>query len=284
MHRLASALAACLGGLLLVPLPVAAQTITAPYCLPGQDSQFLSELAALKAQLGDQMGDPAECAHTNPENGDTLQRTTTGLAFYRKSTNTPTFTDGWEHWAQTAMGWVSWAGTNVDLPGFQPLPEPGGSLSLVSDMFEPGGMSSRYACDNVVEPSPPLSWSGVPGTTQAFALVLEATDAPDEVVAHWILYNLPAHLRQLPENVARVEQPETGGLQGRNDFGRIGYNGPCPPPGMAHQYRLTLYSLDAPLDLGPGASWSALSRAMIGHVVEQAELVGTYQRSVWPWG
>ena len=104
------------------------------------------------------------------------------------------------------------------------------------------------------------------------------------MITHWLLYNLPADLRQLPENVARVERPETGGLQGRNDFGRIGYNGPCPPPGRAHQYRLTLYSLDAPVELGPGASASDLSRAMMGHVLAQAQLVGTYQRSVWPWG
>jgi Raf kinase inhibitor-like YbhB/YbcL family protein len=135
-----------------------------------------------------------------------------------------------------------------------------------------------------VEPSPPLSWSNVPPSTQAFALVLDAPDAPGGVVTHWVLYDLPADVRQLPENVPRVEQPDTGGLQGRNDFGRIGYNGPCPPPGRAHQYRLTLYALDAPVDLGPGASADALIAAMAGHVVGQAELVGAYQRSVWPWG
>jgi Raf kinase inhibitor-like YbhB/YbcL family protein len=258
--------------------------MSVPFCQPGQPSQFLSGFAALKAQLGDLMGDPVECEHTNPENGDTLQHTTTGLAFYRKSTSTPTFTDGWEHWAETTTGWISWAGTSVDPPGLPPAPDSTGPLTLASDMFQPGGMSSRYACENVVEPSPPLSWSGVPGNTHAFALILDAPDAPGEAVTHWIIYNLPADLHQLPENVARVERPETGGLQGRNDFGRIGYNGPCPPPGRAHQYRLTLYSLDAPVELGPGASMADLSRAMMGHVVAQAQLVGTYQRSVWPWG
>ena len=284
MHRVASGLVAGLGVLLLLPLPVAAQTTSGPYCQPGQPLQFLPGLAALSAKLGDQMGDPVDCAHTNPENGDTLQHTTTGLAYFRKSTNTPTFTDGWEHWAQTPTGWVSWSGSNVDPPGIAPAPDSVGPLTLASDMFQAGGMSSRYACDNVVEPSPPLSWSGVPGSTRALALVLDAPDAQGEVVTHWLLYNLPADLRQLPENVARVERPETGGLQGRNDFGQIGYRGPCPPPGRAHQYRLTLYSLDAPVELGPGASGSDLGKAMMGHVIAQAQLVGTYQRSVWPWG
>jgi len=92
----------------------------AAYCAPGQDPEFVLGFAFMKAQLGDVMGDPLECEHANPENGDTLQQTSTGLAFYRKSTNTPTFTDGWTHWAWTATGLVTWTGARIDPPGIYP--------------------------------------------------------------------------------------------------------------------------------------------------------------------
>ena len=99
-----------------------------PYCAPGQEPEFQFGFAFLKSQLGDLMGEPLECEHANPENGDTLQQTTTGLSFYRKSTNTPTFTDGWNHWAWTGQGLVYWTGSSVDPPvsadGGTPTPVP----------------------------------------------------------------------------------------------------------------------------------------------------------------
>jgi hypothetical protein len=95
-------------------LPASAQ---AAFCPPGEQPIFRFGFAALKAQVGDAMGDPTECEHSNPENGDTLQATTTGLSFYRKSTNTPTFTDGFRHWGLTSAGLVAWTGESVDPPG-----------------------------------------------------------------------------------------------------------------------------------------------------------------------
>ena len=88
-----------------------------PFCEPGQEPAFQSGFAALKEQLGDTMGEPTECEHANPENGDTLQNTTTGLSFYRRSTNTPTFTNGFEHWGLTSEGMVFWTGDSIDPPG-----------------------------------------------------------------------------------------------------------------------------------------------------------------------
>ncbi len=108
--------AAIVVSLILVPSEsVAAQT--AQGCQPGQTPQFTFGFAELKAQIGDAMGDPVTCEFPDPNGtGDIQQRTTTGLGFWRKSTNTPTFTNGFEHWAQTPDGWVSWTGASIDPP------------------------------------------------------------------------------------------------------------------------------------------------------------------------
>ncbi len=104
-------------GIIQPPPPPPTPVSTGPaFCQPGQSPQFVFGFAALKAKLGAAMGDPIECEHANPENGDTLQQTTTGLAFYRKSTNTPTFTNGFQHWAITSQGLVYWTGDSIDPP------------------------------------------------------------------------------------------------------------------------------------------------------------------------
>ena len=100
----------------IAPAPAPAPP-SAPHCALGQAPEFLFGFAFLKSLLGDRMGRPLECEHANPENGDTLQQTTTGLSFYRKRTNTPTFTDGWNHWAWTVDGLVTWTGHSIDPPG-----------------------------------------------------------------------------------------------------------------------------------------------------------------------
>jgi hypothetical protein len=100
-------------------LPASAQ---AAFCPPGEQPTFRFGFAALKEQVGDAMGDPTECEHSNPENGDTLQATTTGLSFYRKSTNTPTFTDGFRHWGLTSAGLVAWTGDSIDPPDTAAVP------------------------------------------------------------------------------------------------------------------------------------------------------------------
>src|SRR6266704_806812 len=105
-------------------------------------------------------------------------------------------------------------------------------------------------------------------------------DAPAGTWVHWVLYDLPAATSQLPENVAKSDAPAglSGALQGRNDFRRSGYGGPCPPPGPAHRYFFKLYALDTPLKLPAGATKRDVEAAMQGHVLGTAQLMGTYAR------
>lgn len=128
--------------------------------------------------------------------------------------------------------------------------------------------------------SPDLSWSAPPKGTTEFALVCDDPDAPRGVWTHWVLYGLPAAQRGLPEAVPTTETlPKLGGAkQGRNSFGSIGYRGPAPPPGAVHHYRFRLYALNAPVTLRAGAQQAELERAMKGHVLARAELVGLYSR------
>lgn len=152
------------------------------------------------------------------------------------------------------------------------------TLSLTSTAFqEADKIPARYACDGQ-DISPPLAWDEPPPRTQAFALIVDDPDAPGGVFTHWILLNIPASARQLAENVPAQERLENGALQGKNDFGSIGYRGPCPPRGSGHHYRFTIYALDNPLDLEPGASGKQVAEAMEGHVLAQGQLTGTYQR------
>ncbi|MBI4496425.1 MAG: YbhB/YbcL family Raf kinase inhibitor-like protein [Chloroflexi bacterium] len=152
------------------------------------------------------------------------------------------------------------------------------SFDLMSSAFQMGqSIPARFTCDghNV---SPPLAWNGNPEATRALALIMDDPDAPGGVFTHWVLFNLPADLRGLAEAVPPTEQAPDGSMQGRNDFGKIGYGGPCPPEGSPHRYRFTLYALGRPLLLAPGASKSDLLEAMQGHILAQAELVGAYRR------
>jgi Raf kinase inhibitor-like YbhB/YbcL family protein len=152
------------------------------------------------------------------------------------------------------------------------------TLTLTTTAFPANGpIPARYTCDGE-DRSPPLAWSGAPAGATAFALIMDDPDAPRGVFTHWVLYNLPADARELPEGVPAAERLPSGALQGVNDFGRVGYGGPCPPPGPAHRYRFTLYALDTALSLGPRATKQAVLEAMRGHVLEQAQVVGTYQR------
>ena len=120
MRRILPALALAI----LAAASLIAPAGAAPHCPPGEEPRFVHGFANLKSLLGDKMGDPVECEHINLENGDTLQNTTTGLAFYRESTNTPTFTNGWDHWAWTPDGLVYWTGSAVDPPGSAAPSEP----------------------------------------------------------------------------------------------------------------------------------------------------------------
>ena len=151
-------------------------------------------------------------------------------------------------------------------------------FKLTSPAFQDGGeIPKKYTCDGK-DISPPLRWSHVPQGTQSFALIAEDPDAPAKTWIHWVVYNLPPVLDSLPEGIPRLEQLANNELQGMTDFGRVGYGGPCPPQGT-HRYFFKLVALDKMLNLGVGASKGQLVKAMQGHVLAEAELVGRYQRS-----
>lgn len=136
---------------------------------------------------------------------------------------------------------------------------------------------TRFTCDGD-DVSPSLTWDNSPEHTATFALIVDDPDAPSGTFTHWVLYDLPADVHQLPEHMPTTEQPGTGGVQGKNSFGKIGFGGPCPPAGDPHHYHFKLYALDTSLGLKPGASKDDVLDALQHHVIGQAELVGLYQR------
>jgi len=153
-------------------------------------------------------------------------------------------------------------------------------LSLTSTAFKEGrSIPIEYTCDGA-DASPPLAWDGVPSGAKALALIADDPDAPRGTWVHWVLYDIPAILTGLPANVAKTDRvKELGGaMQGSTDFKRVGYGGPCPPPGPAHRYFFKLYALAAPLALKPGATKQDVERAMNGHLLATAQLMGTYAR------
>jgi Raf kinase inhibitor-like YbhB/YbcL family protein len=169
------------------------------------------------------------------------------------------------------------AASGMPQPKGDPLMPPA-TMKLSSTAFEPGSAVPRqFTCDGA-DVSPALAWSNAPAGAQSFALIADDPDAPMGTWVHWVLYDLPAAAHDLSEGVARNEQLPSGARQGRNDFGRIGYGGPCPPRGSAHRYFFKLYALDAKLNLKPGASKSDVERAMQGHILARAELLGRYSR------
>lgn len=150
-------------------------------------------------------------------------------------------------------------------------------IKITSSAFEHEGMiPSRYTCDgeNI---SPPLKWEGIPENAKSIALICDDPDAPMGTWVHWVLYDLPADVNELPEGVPDDEILENGAKQGRNSWGRIGYGGPCPPSGT-HRYFFKIYALDKMLNLEPGITKEKLLKAMEGHVVAQGELMGKYRR------
>jgi Raf kinase inhibitor-like YbhB/YbcL family protein len=149
---------------------------------------------------------------------------------------------------------------------------------LSSAAFQHGArMPQEFTCDGP-DNSPSLSWTEPPAKTLSFALIVDDPDAPSGLWVHWVLYDLPANTLALPQAVAKDRQLPNGARQGRNDFGKIGYNGPCPPRGGPHRYFFKLYALDAKTNLKSGATKSELERAIKGHVLAKAELVGRFQR------
>lgn len=138
-------------------------------------------------------------------------------------------------------------------------------------------IAKKFTCSGA-DLSPALSWSGVPAGTHSLALISDDPDAPASAWTHWIVWNIPPQTAALPEGVAKTEALDNGARQGTNDFGRIGYGGPCSPPGKPHRYFFKLYALDAMLDLKQDATRKELDTAMKGHVLSQAEVMGKYKR------
>lgn len=160
----------------------------------------------------------------------------------------------------------------------RPLKEGEMALTVSSSAFQEGDkIPAKYTCEGQ-DVSPPLAWSEPPAGTRSLALIVDDPDAPGGVFTHWLLFNIPPDSRELPEAVPTQAELASGALQGKTDFGRTGYGGPCPPPGRPHRYQFTLYALDQPLDLEGGASKKQLLSAMEGHILTQGQLTGTYQR------
>ena len=153
-----------------------------------------------------------------------------------------------------------------------------GKLQLKTTAFRAGGtIPSRFTCsgENI---SPTLSWNQGPPPTQSFILIVDDPDAPAGTWVHWVVYNLPASARRLPEHVAPGEAVAGGGKQGLNDFSQNGYGGPCPPPGKPHRYFFRLYGLNTILDLRTPVHGTDVDAAMKSHVLAKAEWIGTFGR------
>ncbi|MDD5208653.1 MAG: YbhB/YbcL family Raf kinase inhibitor-like protein [Elusimicrobiales bacterium] len=158
------------------------------------------------------------------------------------------------------------------------------TLTVTSPAFKHKAyIPKRHAC-GAEDVSPELKWSGLPDGTGSVAVIMDDPDAPPGTWVHWILFNIPPSAKGLKENVAKKEVLPDGSRHGRvwgvneDDFSRIGYYGPCPPPGKPHHYFFKVYALDKLLDLPAGTAKGALLKAMEGHILAQAELVGLYKR------
>ena len=154
------------------------------------------------------------------------------------------------------------------------------SIAVYSPAFSYGSrIPVKYTCDGL-DVSIPVKWdpNTLPKGTRSLVLVMFDPDAPRGVFIHWILYNIPLNITEIPENIPRKPLVKGVGLQGINDFGRIGYGGPCPPKGSSHRYFIRLFALDTVLDLKPGASIKELEEALRGHILAYGETMGVYGR------
>ncbi len=172
-----------------------------------------------------------------------------------------------------------------------PLPSPERlTIQVRSSAFTDDGMiPSRFTCDGS-DQSPALAWSGVPENSRTLALICDDPDAPGGTWSHWVVFDLPARLTGLKEGVPATEAvpvplmeessplgSEVDARQGTNDFGKLGYGGPCPPSGT-HRYFFRLYALDDKLELGPKATRADVLKAIKGHILAEGRLIGKYAR------
>lgn len=152
------------------------------------------------------------------------------------------------------------------------------AFQLQSPAFQSGGkIPQKHTCEGE-DLSPPLIWTDPPAGTKSFALISDDPDAPMGTWVHWVLYNLPPETKELAEGMSQAETLPSGARQGMSDFRKVGYGGPCPPPGKPHRYYFKLYALDTVLDLPPRATKADFLVAASSHILAQAEWMGTYER------
>jgi len=179
-----------------------------------------------------------------------------------------------------ALGIIYFAGVQKQEP-LPPRPPQTGTMTISSSAFKHNDLiPKKYTCDG--DPpaggiSPPLTISGVPANAKSLALIVDDPDAPGKTWVHWIIWNFPPDISQIPEN-ARHAPDAQWPTEGTTDFGRPGYGGPCPPSGT-HRYFFKIYALDTMLNLSSSLKKSDLEAAMQGHILDQAEFVGLYKRS-----
>jgi Raf kinase inhibitor-like YbhB/YbcL family protein len=150
-------------------------------------------------------------------------------------------------------------------------------INIESEAFDEGGnIPEKYTCDGI-NISPTLKWNTLPEHTISFAILCEDPDAPGGIYTHWIIYNVPPNIMELPENVEKKEKLENGIIQGVNDSGFHGYGGPCPP-GEEHRYFFRIYALDKTLSLRPPVKREDFLKALNENILDEGQLMGRYRR------
>lgn len=151
-------------------------------------------------------------------------------------------------------------------------------FELIAGTFKEGeSIPKQHTCEGE-DRSPPLRWNYPPDGTRSFVLIVDDPDAPGSTWVHWVLFNIPIDVRGLAEGLPLQEVLPNDAHQGMNDFHRVGYGGPCPPPGTPHRYYFTLYALDRELSLKPKSTKAQVVEAMKGHVLAEARLMGRFGR------
>jgi len=149
----------------------------------------------------------------------------------------------------------------------------GGKMKITTTAFQQGGnIPSKFTCDGA-DANPPLRFEGAPAEAKSLALIADDPDAPGGLFTHWLVWNIDPKTTSVEENSA-----PSNGVQGKNDFGKSGYGGPCPPSGT-HRYVFKIFALDRQLDLAADSKRAQLDAQMRGHIIAQGELIGRYSRA-----
>jgi hypothetical protein len=151
-------------------------------------------------------------------------------------------------------------------------------MDLTSTSFAEGdAIPKKHTCD-AEDVSPELSWSGVPEGAKSLVMICDDPDAPVGTWVHWVMFGISPDANGLPEGVPDGESVLGGATHGRNDFGNLGYGGPCPPPGPAHRYFYKIFAVDIEPVLSAGGSKADVMQAIDGHIVAEGQLMGRYGR------